>query len=62
MQPMLWRLRAWKNTPNQMKYTRNEAVGALIKLRLEIFEAFLTEIGKELWIRHSPEFWGQHFL
>jgi hypothetical protein len=45
-----------------MKDNRNEAVEALIKLRPEMFEAFLTEIGKEIWMRHSPAFRDQLFL
>ena len=37
----------------EKKYTRDEAVEALIKLSVAMFEAFLTDTGKELWMRHS---------
>jgi hypothetical protein len=37
----------------EKKYVRKDAIEALIKLSLGMFEAFLTETDKELWMRHS---------
>ena len=37
----------------EKKYDRKDAIEALIKLSLGMFEAFLTETGKELWMRHA---------
>jgi hypothetical protein len=36
-----------------MKDNRNEAVEALTKLSLGMFEAFMTERGNDLWMRQS---------